>query len=84
MAKGKRYENKLAPSSSKKKPSSSSHRREDLSSSDGINSISNSQKSSGTNYNFTITVYKQPNGQYSLYDNTILLILGNFLSFTYV
>ena len=83
MAKGKRYENKLAPSSSKKKPSSSSHRREDLSSSDGINSISNSQKSSGTNYNFTITVYKQPNGQYSLYDNTTLISknINNFSNF---
>ena len=83
MAKGKRYENKLGPSSSKKKPSSSSHRREDLSSSDGINSISNSQKSSGTNYNFTITVYKQPNGQYSLYDNTTLISknINNFSNF---
>ena len=83
MAKGKRYENKLGPSSSKKKPSSSSHRREDLSSSDGINSISNSQKSSGTNYNFTITVYKQPNGQYSLYDNTALISknINNFSNF---
>ena len=83
MAKGKRYENKLGPSSSKKKPSSSSHRREDVSSSDGINSISNSQKSSGTNYNFTITVYKQPNGQYSLYDNTTLISknINNFSNF---
>ncbi len=83
MAKGKRYENKLGPSSSKKKPSSSSHRREDISSSEGMNSISNSPKGSGINYNFTITVYKQPNGQYSLYDNSTLISnnINNFSNF---
>ncbi len=70
MAKGKRYTNKSIASSSKK---SASQQREDVSSSDGANSRSNSPKNIGTNYNFTITVYKQSNGQYSLYDNSSLL-----------
>ena len=71
MAKGKRYANKVPPSSSKKKDSSSSRPRDDVSSSEGINNNSNDNK--GTNYNFTITVYKQSNGQYSLYDNSSLI-----------
>ena len=71
MAKGKRYANKVPPSSNKKKDSSSSRPRDDASSSEGMNNNSNDNK--GTNYNFTITVYKQSNGQYSLYDNSSLI-----------
>ena len=70
MAKGKRYTNKSAGSSSKK---SISQQKEEASSSDGGNSSNNSPKNIGTNYNFTITVYKQSNGQYSLYDNSSLI-----------
>ena len=81
MAKGKRYTNKTTSSSKKR---SSNQAREDISSSDGINSSSNiSQKNSETNYNFTITVYKQSNGQYSLYDNTTLISnnINNYSNF---
>ena len=68
MAKGKRN-SKMPPSSNKKK---NSQQKDEISSSGGMNSSSNSQKN-GTNYNFTITVYKQSNGQYSLYDNSNLI-----------
>ena len=82
MAKGKRYTNKIAPSSSKKR-NSSSQQREDGSFSDGENSSNNSPKNIGTNYNFTITVYKQSNGQYSLYDNSTLITnnINNFSNY---
>ena len=70
MAKGKRN-SKLPPSSNKKKKSDS-QQKDDISSSGGMNSSNNSQKN-GTNYNFTITVYKQSNGQYSLYDNSNII-----------
>ena len=73
MAKGKRYANKLSQPNKKKKDTSSSHQRDDGSSSEGMNSSSNNQNNNGTNYNFTITVYKQSNGQYSLYDNSSLI-----------
>ena len=55
----------------------------DISSSDGVNSSNISQKNSETNYNFTITVYKQSNGQYSLYDNSSLISnnINNFSNF---
>jgi len=81
MAKGKRYSNKIPSSSSKKKNSVS--QQNDCSSSEGMNSSNNSQKNNGTNYNFTITVYKQSNGQYSLYDNSTLISnnINNFSKF---
>ena len=80
MAKGKRYTNKTTSSSKKR---SANQAREDVSSSDGINSSNISQKNSETNYNFTITVYKQSNGQYTLYDNSTLISnnIKNFSNF---
>ena len=83
MAKGKRYANKLSQSNKKKKDTSSSHQRDDGSSSEGMNSSSNNQNNNGTNYNFTITVYKQSNGQYSLYDNSSLITnnINNYSNF---
>ena len=82
MAKGKRYANKLSQSNKKKKDTSSSHQRDDGSSSEGMNSSSNNQNNNGTNYNFTITVYKQNNGQYSLYDNSTSLISNNINNYS--
>ena len=82
MAKGKRYANKLSQSNKKKKDTSSSHQRDDGSSSEGMNSSSNNQNNNGTNYNFTITVYKQSNGQYSLYDNSTSLISNNINNYS--
>ena len=80
MAKGKRYTNKTTSSSKKR---AGNQAREDVSSSEGINSSNNSQKNNETNYNFTITVYKQSNGQYSLYDNSTLISnnINNFSNF---
>ena len=81
MAKGKRY-SKIPTSSSKKNNKDS--QQNDYSSSEGNNSYSNnSQKNNGINYNFTITVYKQSNGQYSLYDNSTLISnnINNFSNF---
>lgn len=84
MAKGKKYSNKITASSNKRK-SKSSQMKDDVSSSEGINSRSNSsnQINNGTNYNFTITVYKQSNGQYSLYDNSTLISnnINNFSNY---
>ena len=84
MAKGKKYSNKITTSSNKRK-SKSSQMKDDVSSSEGINSRSNSsnQINNGTNYNFTITVYKQSNGQYSLYDNSTLISnnINNFSNY---
>ena len=82
MAKGKRYANKLSQSNKKKKDTSSSHQRDNGSSSEGMNSSSNNQNNNGTNYNFTITVYKQSNGQYSLYDNSTSLISNNINNYS--
>ena len=82
MAKGKRYANKFSQSNNKKKDTSSSHQRDDVSSSEGMNSSSNNQNNNGTNYNFTITVYKQSNGQYSLYDNSTSLISNNINNYS--
>ena len=83
MAKGKRYTNKTTTSSSKKRSSNSSQAKEDISSSDGVNSSNISQKNSETNLNFTITIYKQSNGQYSLYDNSSLISnnINNFSNY---
>ena len=81
MAKGKRYENKN-PLSSKKSKENPSHQRNDIFSSEGLNN-GNSKKNNKINYNFTITVYKQSNGQYSLYDNSTLISnnINNFSNF---
>ena len=83
MAKGKRYTNKMPSSSNKKKDNSSYHQRDDASSSEGMNNNANTNNNNGTNYNFTITVYKQSNGQYSLYDNSTLISnnINNFSNF---
>ena len=80
MAKGKRYE-KAALSSSSSKAKNTSPQRDDISSSEGLKS--NSKKNNGINYNFTITVYKQSNGQYSLFDNSTLISnnINNFSNF---
>ena len=83
MAKGKRYTNKVTSSSNKKKDNSSYHQRDDASSSEGMNNNANTNNNNGTNYNFTITVYKQSNGQYSLYDNSTLISnnINNYSNF---
>jgi len=80
MVKNKRYSNKQnSPSPPSKKNNSGKY--DDNTSSEGNKSRSSSPKFNNQNYNFTITVYKQGNDQYSLYDNS-LLISNNINNFS--
>ena len=80
MGKGKKSSKKAEHSNSSKKKVGSSKSKDNISSFDEIKD--DSKKVNESNYNFTITVYKLNNGQYSLYNNsTSNLISNNINSF---
>ena len=75
MGKGKKSSKKYEHSSSSKKKIGSSKSKDNNSSFDEIKE--NSKKVNESNYNFTITVYKLNNGQYSLYNNSTTNLISN-------
>ena len=72
MVKGKKNTKKAGDSSSSKKRVINYKSKENNSS-----SVDQSPKMDETNYNFTITVYKLSNGQYSLYNNSDSNLISN-------
>ena len=75
MGKGKKSSKKAEHSNSSKKKVGSSKSKDNISSFDEIKD--DSKKVNESNYNFTITVYKLNNGQYSLYNNSTSNLLSN-------
>ena len=75
MGKGKKSSKKAEHSNSSKKKVGSSKSKDNISSFDEIKD--DSKKVNESNYNFTITVYKLNNGQYSLYNNSTSNLISN-------
>ena len=75
MGKGKKSSKKYEHSSSSKKKIGSSKSKDNNSSFDEIKE--DPKKVNESNYNFTITVYKLNNGQYSLYNNSTTNLISN-------
>jgi type II secretory pathway pseudopilin PulG len=75
MGKGKKSSKKAEHSNSSKKKVGSSKSKDNISSFDEIKD--ESKKVNESNYNFTITVYKLNNGQYSLYNNSTSNLISN-------
>ena len=75
MGKGKKSSKKAEHSNSSKKKVGSSKSKDNISSFDEIKD--DSKKVNESNYNFTITVYKLNNGQYSLYNNSTSNLIAN-------
>ena len=75
MGKGKKSSKKAEHSNSSKKKVGSSKSKDNISSFDEIKD--DSKKVNESNYNFTITVYKLNNGQYSLYNNSTTNLISN-------